>query len=129
VTAAQDFGAAFAAADIAALAHLLREDVALEMPPWTAWFAGRDAALEFLRVHLEPERFRLVPVMANGQPAFAAYRRVRCWMYRAHSIIVLTISGSGIARITIFRQPRLFEMFRLPEKCLPAAARAVSEFL
>src|SRR5689334_7468790 len=35
------FAAAFENADAAALAHLLREDVALEMPPMPAWFAGR----------------------------------------------------------------------------------------
>src|SRR5712664_1113793 len=41
------FAAAFERADISALAELLREDVALEMPPVPTWFAGRAAVLRF----------------------------------------------------------------------------------
>ena len=61
------------------LAELLREDVALEMPPMPAWFAGRAAVTRFFEAHVldAPGRFRMVPTMANGQPAFAAYRRGR----------------------------------------------------
>jgi RNA polymerase sigma-70 factor, ECF subfamily len=121
VTSARDFGAAFAAVDAAALAALLSEDVALELPPSRTWLAGRDAVAK--RLLTAPGRFRLVPVAANGQPAFAAYRRTYCWSFRAHSIVVLTMRGSSIARITVFRQPRLFTMFRLPEEFLPPGAK------
>ena len=41
------FAAAFENADAGALAELLREDVALEMPPMPAWFAGRAAVTRF----------------------------------------------------------------------------------
>jgi RNA polymerase sigma-70 factor (ECF subfamily) len=61
----------------------------------------------------------LVPVAANGQPAFAAYRRAGCWMFRAHSIIVLTLRGPGIGRITVFQSPSLFEKFGLPAEGRP----------
>src|SRR5260370_960457 len=70
------FAAAFENADASALAELLREDVALEMPPLLTWFAGRQAVARFFAaapVFDVPGRLRLVPVVANGQPAFAAY--------------------------------------------------------
>src|SRR5215472_8115145 len=39
------FAAAFERADVNALAELLREDVALEMPPLLTWFTGRQAVV------------------------------------------------------------------------------------
>src|SRR5258708_3197435 len=72
------FAAAFENADASALAELLREDVALEMPPLLTWFAGRQAVARFFAaspVFDVPGRLRLVPVRANRQPAFAAYLR------------------------------------------------------
>ena len=73
---------------LTALTDLLREDVALEMPPLPTWFTGREAVrgpdLPAAR------RTGAVPdgaAPANGQPAFAVYerdgggvhRRTRCW--------------------------------------------------
>jgi len=121
MTPAQDFGAAFAAGDIDALAGLLREDVALELLPRGIWYSGRDAVTGLLRAQLSPGNFHLVPVAANGQPAFAAYRRAAGSMFRAHSIIVLTLREQEIARITVFQDPSLFEKFSLP------AARGTSD--
>ena len=121
MTAAQDFGAAFAARDAVTLASLLSEDVALELPPARTWYSGRDEVIGLL---LAPSGvFRLVPVAANGQSAFAAYRRTRRWSFRAHSIVVLSMRGPVIARITVFRHPRLFEVFRLPTECPPPVAK------
>jgi RNA polymerase sigma-70 factor (ECF subfamily) len=110
------FAAAFENADTGALAELLREDVALEMPPAPAWFAGRDAVLRFLAAHAldAPGRFRLVPVMANGQPAFGAYWRGDDGGYEADAVVVLTVTATGIARIVTFRDPGLFAGFGLP---------------
>src|SRR6266699_4729581 len=42
------FAAAFENADVSGLAELLREDVALEMPPLLTWFAGRADVARFL---------------------------------------------------------------------------------
>jgi RNA polymerase sigma-70 factor (ECF subfamily) len=121
VTAAQDFGAAFAARNADTLASLLSEDVALEVPPATAWYAGREVVAGLLLG--SAGRFRLVPVAANGQSAFAAYRRTPCWGFRAHSIVMLTMRGPTIARITVFRHPELFEKFHLPTECLPPTGK------
>jgi RNA polymerase sigma-70 factor, ECF subfamily len=73
----QQFAMAIENADANALAELLREDVALEMPPQLTWYAGRQAVVRAAASHLftDPGRLRLVTVMANRQAAFAIYRR------------------------------------------------------
>ena len=110
------FAAALENADTSALAELLREDIALEMPPQLTWFTGRQAVARFAASHLliEPGWLRLVPVTANGQPAFAVYQREPGGAYHAHAVLVLTITTTGIARIVSFRDPGLFGSFGLP---------------
>ena len=109
------FAAAFENADASALAELLREDVALEMPPLLTWFAGRPAVTSFMASRVFTRfGFRLVPVVANGQPAFAAYTREDDGSYHAHEVLVPTLTTTGIARIVVFLNPDLFEMFGLP---------------
>src|SRR6267154_10074 len=95
------FAAAFESADISALAELLREDVTLEMPPVPTWFAGRAGVLRFFATRAldAPGRFRMVPTMANGQPAFAVYQRGRDGAYHADAVTVPTVTTAGIARI------------------------------
>ncbi len=116
------FAAAIENADAAALAELLRQDVALEMPPLLTWFTGRQAVARFVASHLltEPGRLRLVPVTANGQPAFAVYEREPGGGHRAHAVLVLTVTVTGIARIVSFQNPGLFRSFGLPQE-YPAA--------
>ena len=109
------FAAAFEGGDLAALAALLEEDVTLEMPPLATWFSGREAVLGYVVANLRPRagRIRLVPVAANGQPAFAAYLGDAGGAYRAHAIIVLTLTRTLITRIVIFLEPALFRLFGL----------------
>ena len=59
---------------------------------------------------------RLVPVAANGQPAFAVYRRESGTAYHAHALQVLTVTATGIARIVAFTEPGLFASFGLPAR-------------
>jgi RNA polymerase sigma-70 factor, ECF subfamily len=110
------FAAAVENADASALAELLREDAALEMPPLLTWFSGRPAVARFVASHLltEPGRLRLVPVTANGQPTFAVYQREPGVGYHAHAVLVLTVTRTGIARIVSFQNPGLFGSFGLP---------------
>jgi len=112
------FAAALENADVTALAQLLAEDVALEMPPALTWFTGRPAVVAFTAAQLltEPGALRLVPVTANGQPAFAVYRRDRVTAYHAHAVQVLTVTATGIARIVAFTDPGLFTSFGLPAR-------------
>jgi RNA polymerase sigma-70 factor (ECF subfamily) len=86
------------------------------MPPVPAWFAGREAVTRFFETHVlaTPGLFRMVPTMANGQPAFAAYRRGHDGAYEAHALQVLTVTAAGVARLVIFLDPALFRAFGLP---------------
>jgi RNA polymerase sigma-70 factor (ECF subfamily) len=106
---------AFENADLAALTELLQTDVRLEMPPLPVWFTGRDAVTRFLarRAFAEPGDVVLVPTAANGQPAVAEYRRTADNVLRAHSIHVITTGAAGIAAITVFLDPALFQAFDL----------------
>jgi RNA polymerase sigma-70 factor, ECF subfamily len=115
------YAAAIENADASALAGLLREDIALEMPPLLTWFTGRDTVIRFVAAALlpGPGLLRLVPVTANGQPAFAVYERDPDGTFRAHAIQVLTVTDTGIARIVAFADPTLFAPFGLPPR-LPA---------
>ena len=123
------FAAAFENGDVTALAELLRQDVALEMPPMLTWFAGRETVRRFLATKLPgvPGQFRMVPAMANGQPAFAAYERGHDGVYRAHAVLVLTVTAAGIARIVIFLSPGLLGVFGLPQQHGPGAGRPAAD--
>ena len=111
------YAAALENADMAGLVALLHEDAVLEMPPLPGWFRGRAAVARFLgtKVIRGAGGFAMVPAAANGQPALAAYQRDPAGVYRAHAIQVLSASGAGLARIVSFNDPRLFEVFGLPE--------------
>jgi RNA polymerase sigma-70 factor (ECF subfamily) len=105
--------------DVDALAALLTENAVFAMPPYTTWFRGRETIAKFLRAFpmSEGNRWRLVPIRANGQLAFGHYhwseeRRT----FVAHAIDVLTLSGDRIAEITAFMDPEAFARFGLPEK-------------
>ncbi len=106
-------------ADSAALIAVLREDVALTMPPFPVWFAGRADIKGFLDGFLfrsmDPFRVRLVPLRANGAPAFAVYQMDRQGIYRAAAIHVLVIEEGQIAGIEDFLtfDGQLFSRFHL----------------
>ena len=111
--------AAFQDADLTALEQVLRDDVALEMPPFATWFTGRETVVRFFRSRVldRPGRIRLVPATANGQPAFAAYQYEDNGSYRAHAVHVLDVTPTEIRRIVVFMDPALFAAFGLPPVC------------
>ena len=112
--------AAWEAADSAALVAVLREDVALTMPPIPVWFKGRADIRTFLDGYLfksfDPFRVRLVPLRANGSPAFAVYQMDASGVYRAAAVHVLTIENGGISEVNDFltSDGGLFSRFGLP---------------
>ena len=122
------YAAALENADLTALMRLVRADAVVEMPPLPAWFTGHALISRFLAAHVlrEPGSLRTVPAAANGQPALAAYLRDEEGVYRAHAVQVLTCTGTGIARIVAFIEPRLFATFGLPQELPPGAATSVS---
>jgi RNA polymerase sigma-70 factor, ECF subfamily len=115
-TLLDQYAAAFENADASAVARLLQHDAVLEMPPILTWFAGRERIGQFLgaRVLGQPGDFKLIPVAANGQPAFACYLRGSDGAHHAHAVQVLTIGAAGIAHIVTFQAPELFAAFSLP---------------
>jgi len=110
------FAAAIENADGSALAELLRADAALEMPPLLTWFSGRQAVAGFVAAHFltEPGGLWLVPVAANGEQAFAVYRRGPDGAYHAHAVLAVTVTATGIARIIAFQDRGVFSSFGLP---------------
>jgi RNA polymerase sigma-70 factor, ECF subfamily len=57
----------------------------------------------------------MIPTIANGQPAAAAYQRHRDGTLHAFGLGVLTVTNTGIARIFVFgRGPHLIATFGLP---------------
>ena len=98
---------------------LLKEDATYTMPPLPQWYSGREAIRAFFESAFKLYAdFRLRPIRANRQPAFAAYSRGRAGApWTAHSIQVLTLDDGSISRLTLFVKPdslRLFEAFGLP---------------
>jgi RNA polymerase sigma-70 factor, ECF subfamily len=107
--------AAFEQADLALLERALRIDAALEMTSSGTWFAGNRNCLRFIQRFLgSPGVYRMLPTRANGQPAAAAYRRNESGVHEAFAFVVLTTTTTGIARITLFSDVRLFARFGFP---------------
>ena len=105
--------AAFESADAAALERLLLADAAIEATPLRTWFAGRKTCIAFLRDRLlvSPGDWRMLATSANGQPAAAAYTRDQHGNYQPYGICVLTVTGTGIRRISSFDDPGLLGVF------------------
>ena len=111
--------AAWETADSAALIAVLREDVALSMPPLPVWFGGHTDIQTFLDGFLfrsmDPFKVRLEAVRANGSPAFAIYQMDQEGVYRAAALHILTIENGQIAEINDFLtfDGQLFSRFHL----------------
>jgi RNA polymerase sigma-70 factor (ECF subfamily) len=110
---------AFESYDMDSLTSLLHEDALWNMPPYELWLKTHD---DIVRWCLGPgigcKGSRLIPVGANGQPAFGQYKPspdgsiLEPW-----SVQVLEVSGDRLAGITFFLDTgRLFPLFGLPAR-------------
>jgi RNA polymerase sigma-70 factor (ECF subfamily) len=108
---------AFEAADIDGLVTLLTDDAVMEMPPVPLWYTGRVHYGQFIaRVfRMRPNRWRMIPTSANGQPAVVAYNADDTGTMRVHTLQVLTVTDQGVARNVVFADPRVFRAFGLAE--------------
>jgi RNA polymerase sigma-70 factor, ECF subfamily len=112
--------AAWEAADSAALVAVLREDVALTMPPVPVWFGGRVDVKSFLDGFLFRDpgtmHLKLVPVHINSSPSFAVYHLDAMGVYRAQALHILTIENGEISEINDFLSfdGQLFSKLGLP---------------
>jgi RNA polymerase sigma-70 factor (ECF subfamily) len=106
---------AFEDSDPVALERVLRDDATLEMTPARTWFAGKRNCMRYIRRVMGPAgTWRMQPLVANGQPASAAYVRTDTGGYEPFAIVVLTTTERGIGRIALFSDPRLFTRFAQP---------------
>jgi RNA polymerase sigma-70 factor (ECF subfamily) len=117
-TLLQRYLRAWEEADVDGLVSLLKEDATFPMPPLRSWYQGRSSIRAFISgTILAGEargRWRLVPIQANAQPAFAWYLRDESrGNYQAYAIQVLTIEGNLLADVTTFGFPSLFPYFDL----------------
>jgi RNA polymerase sigma-70 factor (ECF subfamily) len=101
--------------DLDALVHLLKEDAQLTMPPWPAWYEGRDSIARFLAENpFAPSAsvYVHVPTRANRQPAFAVFRQAEPGAaFSPRGIDVLRIADGLIESIDFFMQPQVVERF------------------
>lgn len=110
---------AWESTDLDGFVSLLKEDATYSMPPWRHWYAGRDSIRDFFGTVWKSYRgFRLLPVAANTQPAFALYSRAsEPPVWNAHSLQVLSVLDNRISQLAMFMKPlgpALFPAFRLP---------------
>ena len=96
---------------------LLTEDAWLIMPPVPLRYQGRELAARFwAATAFRPGRSaRLVPIRANGQPAFGLYiRDPQAPVAHASGILVLTLAGGQISAVTGFLDNSALGIFGLP---------------
>ena len=108
---------AFERYDMSALVGLLHEDALQSMPPFAMWIRG---AVDIATWMVQPgpsacRDSRLIPVRANGCPAFGQYKPDPGGGRAPWALQVLEISGDRIARMTMFLDTAaLFPAFGLP---------------
>ncbi len=108
--------AAFETYDIDRLVELFTAEAIWEMPPYTGWYQGAPAIITLIHQQCPaelPGDMRMLPLVANGQPAAAMYLR----MGDAHvpfQLHVLDMRADGVSRVVAFLDDALFAKFGLP---------------
>jgi len=106
---------AFERFDLDRLVALLTEDARLTMPPEPVEFRGPLAIAGFLEFHFRGQEVKIVSTRANDQPAIVVYLADPCApIWRASSLVVLTVAGNRICAITRFGDRALLARFGLP---------------
>ncbi len=108
---------AFERYDMDSLTSLLRDDASWSMPPYELWLQTHDDVRRWcLGPGIGCRGSRLVPVEANGMPAYGQYKPSdREGILEPWSLQVVEVSDDRIAGITFFLDTqRLFPIFGLP---------------
>ena len=101
--------------DLDRLVALLTEDARLTMPPEPIQHLGPLAVAGFLESHLGGQELKLIPTRANNQPALAMYLPDPCApIWRASSLVVLTLRGDRVRALTRFGEHGLLARFGFP---------------
>jgi RNA polymerase sigma-70 factor (ECF subfamily) len=108
---------AFERADPDLLEQVLRRDATLEATPFLDWQAGRVDCIHLLTAYVlgAPGDWQMTATTANGQPAAAVHHRGPDGVLRAHGIVVLTPTATGISRVVEFHDPALVVAFGFPD--------------
>ena len=110
---------AFERYDMDALTAVLREDAFWSMPPFELWLRSHgDVVAWCLGPGIGCRDSRLVPIAANGSPAFGQYKPSETEdVLEPWSLQVLEVSGDRIDGITFFLDTaRWFPLFDLPPR-------------
>jgi RNA polymerase sigma-70 factor, ECF subfamily len=120
-----DYVAAFENYDVSRIVQLLSADAVWEMPPYLGWYRGAEAIGELIKLNCPAKAAGdqvMVPVGANGQPAFGLYMKQPDGSHAAFQLQVLTLGGDRVSRVGVFFDTSLFERFGLPPR-LPREAQ------
>ena len=112
------FADAFEHGDADRIVALLTDEALLTMPPEPGKCDGKEAISAYLHnlFSLTIDRpTRLVPTRANGQPAFGRYiGDSHTPIARFNCLLVLTLDGNRISRLTRFADTGILPAFGLP---------------
>ena len=111
------FVAAWSRADVDGILDMLAEDVRFAMPPFPAWFFGQADVGRFLSERTFARSWRLRPMVANGQLAFAFYvnkPETPQGRFELGIINVVTLRDGRIAEMDAFLDPEVHRWFGLP---------------
>jgi RNA polymerase sigma-70 factor (ECF subfamily) len=107
------FVTAWERADVPALLDLLADDARFTMPPLPAWFDGRENVGRFFAERMFATPWRLVPIAANGQPAFACYQHDG-QRFRLGAVNVVSLRDGRISWLAGFLDPQVLRRFSVP---------------
>ena len=125
-----DYVTAFENYDVERIVELLAEDAVWEMPPYVGWYEGPTAIGHLIETHCPAESSGdqiLVPVYANGQPAFGLYMKQPDGSHHAFQLQVLTVTNKGVSHVSTFFDLTLFDTFGLPEVIVPAKSATATQ--
>ena len=108
--------AAFESYDIDRLVELFTSEAIWEMPPYTGWYRGARDIITLIHQQCPAESagdMRLLPLVANGQPAAAMYMR-QGDVHVPFQLHVLDMRADGVSHVVAFLDDRLFAKFGLP---------------
>jgi RNA polymerase sigma-70 factor, ECF subfamily len=109
--------AAFEAYDIDRLAEIFTAEAIWEMPPYTGWYQGPRDIITLIHQQCpaeSPGDMRMIPLVANGQPAAAMYLRAG-GVHLPFQLHVLDMRADGVSHVVAFLDDTLFEKFGLPK--------------
>jgi RNA polymerase sigma-70 factor (ECF subfamily) len=105
--------AAWERGDVDAILAMLSRDAKFTMPPIPTWFDGHASIERFLTERMFATAWRLRPLRASGQLAFACYQGPELHL---GALQLLTLREHTIIEMTGFLDPAVHRRFGLPDR-------------